>query len=190
LALAAEYNGFMASTQGKLLIASPRLVDPNFMRTVVLMVQHNEQGALGLVLNRPLELTVRDACKESLPEECEMDQVLHQGGPCQGPLMVLHANELSKDSDVFPGVYFTTERGKVEILLKQPDARARYFVGYSGWGPGQLEAEMEVESWLVVPAESDMIFDGKPNLWSKLMTRRMMDHPTDLSNIPDNPSMN
>jgi putative transcriptional regulator len=180
----------MPTTQGKLLIASPRLADPNFMRTVVLMVQHNNQGALGLVLNRPLELTVREACKESLPEECDVNQILHQGGPCQGPLMVLHGNELSKDSDVLPGVYFTTERAKIESLLKKPAPNARYFVGYSGWGPGQLEAEMEVESWLVVPADSSMIFEGKPNLWSKLMTRRMMDHPADLSNIPDNPSMN
>ena len=106
------------------------------MRTVVLMVQHNEQGALGLVLNRPLELTVRDACKESLPEQCEVEQVLHQGGPCQGPLMVIHANELSKDSDVFPGVYFTTERGKIEILLKQSDAQGAVFRGIFRLGAG------------------------------------------------------
>jgi putative transcriptional regulator len=180
----------MTSTQGKLLIASPRLADPNFSRTVVLMVQHNQQGALGLVLNRPLELTVKDACRESLPEECDVSQLLHQGGPCQGPLMVVHANELSKDSDVLPGVYFTTERGKIETLLKKPASLARYFVGYSGWGPGQLEAEVEVESWLVVPADSGMIFEGKSNLWSKLMTRRMLDPKADLSSIPDNPSMN
>ena len=180
----------MESTRGKLLIASPRLADPNFMRTVVLMIQHNDQGALGLVLNRPLDLTVRDACKETLPEPCNVDQILHQGGPCQGPLMVLHGNELSKDSDVLPGVYFTTERAKIESLLKHPGAQARYFVGYSGWAPGQLEAEMEVESWLVSPADSGMVFEAKSNLWSKLMTRRMMDQPADLSSIPDNPSMN
>jgi putative transcriptional regulator len=180
----------MATTQGKLLIASPRLADPNFLHTVVLMIQHNNQGALGLVLNRPLDLTVRDACKDTLPQECDVNQPLHQGGPCQGPLMVVHGNELSKDSDVMPGVYFTTERAKIEALLKQPTATARYFVGYSGWGPGQLEAEMEIESWLVVPADMNLVFEGKSNLWSKLMARRMMDHPQDLSNIPDNPSMN
>jgi putative transcriptional regulator len=180
----------MASTQGKLLIASPRLADPNFAHTVVLMIQHSEQGALGLVLNRPLQTTVREACQASLSDPCEVEDFLHQGGPCQGPLMVLHGNELSKDSDVLPGIYFTTERGKIESLLRHPSSHARYFVGYSGWGPGQLEAEMEVESWLIVPAESSLVFESKSNVWSKLMALRMMDGQVDISSIPDDPSMN
>ncbi|MGA3066517.1 MAG: YqgE/AlgH family protein [Tepidisphaeraceae bacterium] len=180
----------MPSTQGKLLIASPRLADPNFARTVVLMVQHNDQGALGLVLNRPLQITVREACQQSLTDPCGVEAFLHQGGPCQGPLMVLHGCELSKDSDVLPGVYFTTERGKIESLLRQPTDQARYFVGYSGWGAGQLEAEMEIESWLIVPADSNLVFEGKSNLWSKLMAGRMLGRAADISSIPDDPSMN
>ena len=103
------------------------------------MIQHNEEGALGLILNRPLEITVRQACKQSLDEECEVDEPLHQGGPCEGPLMVVHGNELEKDADVFPGVFFTTEKAKIEALLKQQVALARYFVGYAGWSAGQLE---------------------------------------------------
>ncbi len=142
----------MDSTQGKLLLASPRLADPNFARSVVLMIQHNDQGALGLILNRPLQISVRQACEQSLGEPCEVDGLLHQGGPCEGPLMVLHGNEMVKDADVLPGVFFTTEKSKIESLLKNQLAVARYFVGYAGWSPGQLEAEMEMESWIVADA--------------------------------------
>ena len=180
----------MASTQGKLLLASPRLADPNFARTVVLMIQHNEEGALGLILNRPLEITVRQACKQSLDEECAVDEPLHQGGPCEGPLMVVHGNELEKDADVFPGVFFTTEKAKIEALLKQQVALARYFVGYAGWSAGQLENEMESDSWIVTDPAPDVIFQHQPNLWMKLMRGRVLRQWVDPSRIPDDPTVN
>jgi putative transcriptional regulator len=180
----------MKSTRGKFLIASPKLADPNFARTVLLMVQHSEEGALGLVLNRPLETTVRQACEQSLGEPCEVDDVLYQGGPCEGPLMVLHGNELAKDADVVSGVFFTTEKSKIESLLRQKLADARYFVGYAGWAPGQLEAEMEIESWVVAPAEAMHVFQNTPNLWWKLMARQALGQSIDPSNIPDDPSSN
>jgi putative transcriptional regulator len=180
----------MSSTQGKLLIASPRLADPNFARSVVLMIQHGEQGALGLILNRPLQITVNEVCKQSLGETSSIEGQLHQGGPCEGPLMVLHGNEMAKDSDVMPGLFFTTERSKIEIILRQPPDQFRFFAGYSGWASGQLEAEMEVESWLVVPADPNLVFESTSNLWSKLMTQRMIGGQIDLSRIPDDPTVN
>jgi putative transcriptional regulator len=180
----------MESTQGKLLLASPRLLDPNFSRTVVLMVQHNEQGALGLVLNRPLQITVRQACEQSLGEACEVDGLLHQGGPCEGPLMVLHANEMSKDADVLPGVFFTTEKTKIESLLKQQISSARYFVGYSGWTAGQLESEMELDSWVIADAIPEHVFGEEENLWTRLIRQRLLGPWIDPSNIPDDPSVN
>jgi len=180
----------MDSTQGKLLLASPRLADPNFARAVVLMIQHNEEGALGLILNRPLEITVRQACKQSLDEECSVDEFLHQGGPCEGPLMVVHGNEMEKDADVLPGVFFTTEKAKIEALLKQQIALARYFVGYAGWSAGQLEAEMEIDSWIVADAAPDFIFQNESNLWMKLMRGRVLGQWVDPSRIPDDPTVN
>lgn len=180
----------MESTQGKLLLASPRLADPNFARTVVLMIQHNEAGALGLVLNRPLEITVRQACEQSLGEECEVDEFLHQGGPCEGPLMVVHGNELEKDADVLPGVFFTTEKAKIEALLKQQIPTARYFVGYAGWSAGQLEAEMEIESWIIADAAPGLIFQEQPNMWIKLMRGHGLGQWVDPSRIPDDPTVN
>jgi putative transcriptional regulator len=180
----------METTQGKLLLASPRLADPNFARSVVLMIQHNEDGALGLVLNRPLEISVRQACEESLGEQCEVEGSLYQGGPCEGPLMVVHGNEMAKDADVLPGVFFTTEKGKIEVLLKQQVASARYFVGYAGWTAGQLEEEMEIESWVVADAAATAIFDEPTNLWIKLMRGRMLGQWVDPSRIPEDPTVN
>jgi putative transcriptional regulator len=180
----------MDSTQGKLLLASPRLVDPNFSHSVVLMIQHNEQGALGLVLNHPLQITVRQACEQSLDEPCEVDGFLHQGGPCEGPLMVLHANEMAKDADVFPGVFFTTEKAKIETLLKQQLASARYFVNYAGWSAGQLEDELERDSWVVADPEAANIFEDANGLWTKLMRKRVLSQWIDPTQIPDDPSVN
>jgi putative transcriptional regulator len=180
----------MESTQGKLLLASPRLADPNFAQSVVLMIQHNEQGALGLVLNRPLTISVRQACESTLDAPCEVDAFLHHGGPCEGPLMVLHGNELAKDADVLPGVFFTTEKSKIESLLKHQTPLARYFVGYSGWSAGQLEAEMELESWVVVQAAPDHVFQDVANLWVSLMRRELLGQWIDPARIPDDPTVN
>jgi putative transcriptional regulator len=180
----------MESTQGKVLLASPRLSDPNFAGSVVLMIQHNDQGALGLILNRPLQISVKQACEQSLGEPCEVEGVLHQGGPCEGPLMVLHGNETVKDADVFPGVFFTTEKTKIESLLKTQLGMARYFVGYAGWSPGQLEAEMEVESWLIAEAQPAYVFEDQANLWLTLVRQRLLGQWIDPSKIPDDPSVN
>jgi putative transcriptional regulator len=180
----------MESTQGKLLIASTRLLDPNFSRSVLLMIQHNEDGAFGLVLNRPLTATVREACEAAMHESCKVDDVLRQGGPCDGPLMVLHAGEFAPDVEVAEGLFFTTDRVKIESLLNHPETRARYFVGYSGWVAGQLEAEMETGSWLVSPLDIDHALDAGPKTWSHLMTKLTMGQWIDEADLPDDPTMN
>jgi len=156
----------MESLQGQLLIASPRLVDPNFARSVVVMVQHSDDGALGLIVNRPLQTSIKEVCEKALDIPCEIEAQLHQGGPCEGPLMVVHTHETQSDIEVFPGVYFTTDREKIEWLLNHNDGAIKYFVGYAGWAAGQLETEMESGSWLTVPAEEEQIFQAGEELWS------------------------
>ena len=190
----------MASLKGQLLIASPRLMDPNFVRTVVLMVQHGEEGALGLILNRPLQATVRDVCEKVLETSCEIDSPLYQGGPCEGPLMVLHTHGEEDEPEVLPGLHFTAERGKIEKLLAGgwesaegggplgDGLYAKFFVGYAGWGAGQLESEMETGSWLTAPAEVLHVFDPSEKLWSKLTT--WLTVGIDPDRIPDDPSVN
>ena len=180
----------MQSLAGKLLIASKTLMDPNFVQTVILIVQHDDNGALGLVLNRPLKTSIKQACEQALEIPCELDGPLYQGGPCEGPLMVVHTHETQSDIEVFPGVYFTTDREKIEWLLNHNDGAIKFFVGYAGWAAGQLESEIETESWLIAPADARVVLDGDMEQWSKLMTQLTLGKWIDPERIPDDPSLN
>lgn len=182
----------MPNLRGQLLIASPRLSDPNFIRTVVLMVQHGDEGALGLVLNRPLETTVADVCEKLIEGPCRADGPLLQGGPCEGPLMVLHAHQARSDLEVVSGVHFTTDREKIEWLLGNAEAdEVRCFVGYAGWGAGQLEAELETGSWLCFAGQAQHVFGPNDRLWSKLTTSLVAGEGLlEPDDVPDDPSMN
>jgi putative transcriptional regulator len=193
----------MKSLQGHLLVASPKLVDPNFFHTVVLLVQHNQDGALGLVLNRPLQTTVQEMWEEVGESDCEIDQPLHQGGPCEGPLMVVHGKHSSAEIEVSEGVYFCTSRERIEALIglggDDSDGKAiKFFVGYAGWTAGQLEAELEEESWLTLNANPQAVFQGDEHLWSDLV--RALSRASEVVDpkmilvdpklIPDDPSVN
>jgi putative transcriptional regulator len=162
----------MDSLAGRLLISSPSLQDPNFRRTVVLMTHHDEQGAVGLVLSRPSELRIADA----LPDADELpytDEVVYIGGPVQ-PEAVVVLIELEQ-----PHEEMTTIVGAVAYLPPElpPDElairRARVFAGYSGWGPGQLEAELGESAWIVAGAEPDDVFEPDPDrLWRTAVGRK------------------
>ncbi len=180
----------MPSLAGHFLIASPRLMDPNFFRTVVLMVQHDENGSLGLVLNRPLTATIRDVCRDALEQDCEIEGVMHQGGPCPGPLMAVHTFEPAAQTLVLPGLHFATEKERIELLLHEPTATARFFVNYSGWTAGQLEAELEEGSWLTLPATIDRVFSSTDQLWTNLTKLATLGKWVPLDQIPDDPSVN
>jgi putative transcriptional regulator len=179
----------MNSLQGKILLASSRLLESNFVHTVILMVQHDQNGALGLVLNRPLEITVRDACEQALELPCVADGFIHQGGPCEGPLMVVHQDRDAADIKVFDGVYFTTQKERIETLLAQKDAAAKFFVGYSGWGPNQLEAEMQTGSWVTVMPRKEHVFNDNVD-WQKLMTQATLGQYIDVERMPADPTVN
>jgi putative transcriptional regulator len=182
---------------GKLLLASQQLADPNFNRTVILLVQHGADGALGLVLNRPLEMSVKDACRDSLEISCRADGVLLHGGPCQGPLMALHTHENSlyfgpqDRCQVLSGLYFSTDRDELEWLLQLEQPKALFFLGYSGWGPGQLESELADGAWMVTTASPERVFGAKgPEHWAKLMTHAGLAGKIRPELIPDDPSLN
>ncbi|MDB5293741.1 MAG: hypothetical protein JWL69_4982 [Phycisphaerales bacterium] len=183
----------MKSLQGQLLIASPQLTDPNFARSVVLIVQHNEEGALGLILNRPLEATMQDVWEQVSEEPCQTEASLHQGGPCEGPLMAVHAQESLGQMEVVPGIYFSTDREAFEELVSRDRDDVKFFVGHSGWSPGQLEEELESGAWLIAPAKAQHVFSEGETLWAKL--RRAVSLLTsfpwlDPKLIPDDPTVN
>ena len=174
---------------GQLLISSPRLRDPNFFKTVVLIVKDEAEGALGVILNRPLEVTVADACGEQLDIASELNIPIHQGGPCEGPLTVLHANPAAGGEEVVEGVRFCMDREDIEWLMAHNTGPIKFFAGYSGWGEGQLDAEIEQGAWLLTPATADHVFENQGD-WSKLTTWMAMGKSVDLDRIPDDPSVN
>jgi len=159
----------MPSLEGHLLIASKELRDPNFSRSVVLMVRHNDEGALGLILNRPLEVRLRQVWEQVSSTPCKRNDPIHLGGPCEGPLMALHEQASLGESQVVDGLYFCTHRDYLEELAGDPERNVRFFAGFSGWATGQLEGEMEQDSWLTLPAKAQHAFAEEVDLWDQVM---------------------
>ena len=191
---AAIFLRSMDNLQGQLLVASPQLRDPNFHRSIILIVRDEEDGAMGLVLNRPLEMTVAEACAQVLETPCTVEASLHEGGPCEGPMMVLLAGEAYGeaigDQEVFSGVWFITNKDEIESLLADGGADLKCFVGYAGWTQGQLESELAAGAWLAHPADPENVFSADPRQWSKLMTQITLGDEIDPKRIPDDPSVN
>lgn len=153
----------MASLLGMLLIASPTLDDSYFSRTVSLLVEHGPGGALGLVLNRPLEMPMAEAWKQISGEPCADLGALHVGGPVEGPLMVLHQKAESSQVAVTADLHFCAEAKLIEgVLTGEADAAApaqvRCFTGYAGWSAGQLEEELAQGTWVLARADPRLVF--------------------------------
>ena len=181
----------MDSRKGQLLIASGRLMDPNFIRSVVLVVQHDDDGVLGVILNRPLELSVAEACGPMVESAGEIESPINQGGPCPGPLMVLHGDGEAGGDRIVDGVWFTAEREPIEQIMRADTRPAKYFANYSGWGVDQLEREINDGSWIVTPASAFDVFDAEPETqWNKLTARLTAGGYIHPDHIPDDPSTN
>ena len=183
----------MKSLQGQLLIAAPSLIDPNFFRTVVLLVQHNEEGALGLVLNRATGTAIREAWQQVSQSICLREAALNHGGPCDGPLMVVHTLADVAGSEVSPGLFFCTQREDVEQVIGSGEGEARFFIGYAGWTAGQLENEMGTGSWITLPATQEHLFNDDVFLWEQTTRQaaRIAAYPNIKTNlVPRDPTMN
>ncbi len=179
------------SLKGQLLIAGATLPDPNFARTVVLVCEHSEDGALGLVLNRPGELVVG----ESAPELSELlgdEAVIDSGGPVQTDALLVLAEFEDPDQagiQIVENVGLVGDRSEIDDLVDET-LRARVFAGYAGWGPGQLDAELEREDWFVAPAGTDDIFNPDADeLWSRVLARKGA-HFALVARMPIDPSVN
>ncbi|MBI5104961.1 MAG: YqgE/AlgH family protein [Solirubrobacterales bacterium] len=163
-----------SSLQGQLLIAAPTLPDPNFARTVVAIANHDDEGALGVVLNRPSDTEVADAAPE-LADLVEPGDLVHVGGPVQPQAIVVLADfdEPGEAAFVIAGtVGLVSDRTALE-RLPGVSSRRRVFAGYAGWGPGQLEAELEREDWIVEAARPEDVFTDAPeHLWSTVLDRK------------------
>jgi len=178
------------SLTGSLLLSNASLFDPNFRRTIVLVGHHDEEGAVGVVLNRVLEVTVDEAVPP-LAELVPPGEPLFLGGPVQQQAAVVMA-EFDDPSQAgviaFDHVGFLPEEADHEHL--EGVRRVRVFAGYAGWGPGQLEAELEEDAWLVTPALADDVFHLQPDhLWGEVV-RRLGPRYEVMRLLPTDPNLN
>lgn len=157
----------MALQPGKLLIASPKLIDPNFHRTVILCFQSNPEGAAGLVLNRPTPVGVSEIWENVSTKTCPLTQPIYWGGPVEGPLMVLHSRLMLAEISLLPCVLFSVDREHLVTIVEEAKEPIRLFSGYSGWGPGQLDNEILEGSWLVADTHESFVFSDPDTQWKR-----------------------
>ncbi len=176
---------------GKLLIAEPFMGDPNFERSVVLLCEYNEKGSFGLVLNQKTNLTLADVM-----DDVYMDFPIYLGGPVeQNTLHFIHrlGNQVEGAIEIGNGIYWSGDFDNVKTLInigviKEQDIRL--FVGYSGWGAGQLDNEMKRNSWITSETNANFIFDTPSDQFWRAILKSMGGEYKVLSNYPTDPRLN
>ena len=170
-----------------LLLSMPQLVDPNFSRTVVLLCKHSDGGAFGLVVNRPLVTSGRVVVNLDPPVSTDSDLEVWVGGPVepQRSWMLVGgesgSEEFSSGMRIADGLYLSTSPDLLRRLLEpDPPPRTRLVVGYSGWGPGQLEAELTASAWLMSDIDRELIFNTPPERMWEAAIRRLGADPATL----------
>jgi putative transcriptional regulator len=177
---------------GRVLVSEPFLMDSYFKRTVILLGEHGEDGTVGFILNKPTDLTLNDALEDFPP----FDAPLYFGGPVQtDTIHFLHTlgKKLEGSKEIIPGIYWggSLETLKLLIETRQVDKdEIRFFAGYSGWEPEQLDDEMKGRTWLISNGKKDFAFSDSPEeLWGEVL-RSMGSQYAILANFPENPSLN
>ncbi len=177
---------------GILLISDPFLKDPNFMRTVVLLCEHNEEGTFGLVLNRRLHQKL----SELVTGLDGVDMPVFYGGPVQmDTLHFIHQmpEEIPGSKEISRGIYWGGDFDIVTSLLRKgilDDSNIRFYIGYSGWGSGQLDDELEEKSWLTVKSNRKLIFhDDVKSIWKDAL-KQMGGQYVQLIHYPTDPQLN
>ena len=179
-------------SQGRLLIAEPFLGDPNFERSVVLVCEHNESGTFGFVLNQTTHLLLKDVIEDEIYAQIP----LHIGGPVeQNTLHFVHRmGAVIEDSvQIGEGLYWGGDFEQLRSLLNMgtvTEQDVRFFIGYSGWGSGQLDGELTQNAWIVTETDADFIFDTPANQFWRGILRRMDGKYKALSNYPTDPRLN
>jgi putative transcriptional regulator len=187
-----KYKNKINPEKGRLLISEPFLPDPNFERTVVLLCDHNSEGSFGFVLNKPSVLKIN----EVIEDIHELDEIVYIGGPVQQDTMhFIHRRvALDKAVEIREGINWG---GSFEDLILSVNTKQiektdiRFFLGYSGWGPGQLESELEENSWIVCDFVTDeLLFDTDPKIMWKKALESMGGRFSVYSKYPLDPRLN
>jgi len=159
------------SLQGNCLLASPFMDDPNFFRSVIYLVRHAEDHAFGLILNRPTHFRLDKVVSMVCELKCVHDGPLYCGGPVDGPLIALHDQAELGSEECIDGLSMTSDQDKLLKLFVMPQAKLRLFDGLASRGPGQLEQELDVGSWLIADIDADLVLSDDPEMWENLLKR-------------------
>lgn len=177
---------------GRLLVSEPFMLDPNFKRTVILLVEHNEKGSVGFVINKELDVTPHEA----IAEFPVFNQKLMLGGPVQrDSLFFIHVlgAKLPGSMEIMEGVWWGGDYDKLKEMIAEgelDETQVRFFIGYSGWEKGQLEKELGINSWIVAPAEKNYLFgELSDDLWKTVLKKLGKQHAL-VAEYPEDPSLN
>lgn len=186
---------YTTATKGRLLVATPPLEDPNFDRTVIFVLEHHDEGAIGVVINRPSE----DALDEPLDRWVDLQSVptsIFHGGPVEENALIALAETttpLEDDAEHLSpivGSIASADLTADPALVAGEVAGVRVFRGYAGWGPGQLESEIEAGAWLVLDSEPGDVFSHEPDELWRTVLRRQPGRLSWLATAPDDLSWN
>jgi putative transcriptional regulator len=183
----------MKSLAGQLLVASPQLLDPNFARSLVLLIEHTDEGALGLVVNRPVGKTIQELWREVGSATCHSRQPIYLGGPVPGPLMALHNRPNLAELEPSPGVFFAAKKQHLDALVLDEEPAYKIFLGHAGWGGGQLEAEIEEGAWRTLTAAADQVFSTAQDLWETVFREighSLLRSMIGIKDLPPDPTVN
>lgn len=182
----------MQPSTGIFLIAAPTLLDANFKRAVVFLAQHDDDGTLGYVLNRQLKATL----SEIVPDLYGFDAPLYWGGPCQNDtLHCIHnvGTHIPGAAEITNGIYWGGDFDVIRDLIIAGAAAAedfRFFIGYAGWGGGQLDDEIEEKSWILTDSTPEAVFaESAKNFWTRTLKNMGGEYRT-LAKTPEHPSLN
>jgi putative transcriptional regulator len=183
----------MNSLQGRFLVAAPHQLDPSFAGAVILVVEHGDRGAMGVIVNCPKDRHAGISQQRSARLRWPKGPGLHFGGPVAGPLMAVHRDESFAEIEVLPGVFFAGRKKNVRALMRSGQQPCKVFTGYVGWGPGQLEREVEYGIWRAIPATAAKIFSSGDNLWERLLRQAcdsLLQEMCNIKYIPSDVSLN
>jgi putative transcriptional regulator len=185
----------MESLQGQLLVASSSLTDPNFVKTIVLIAVHGDDGAIGLILNRELGTPVRDIWSQVSKTRCVRRENVRHGGPVRGTLMAIHDHRSLANLVVAQGIYLATELSAMESLAIQDEGPILFYLGHARWEPGQLEGELREGAWHLLPVRVEHAFGDldAESVWKQAVNeagRRGLRALVPVKHVPDDPRAN
>jgi putative transcriptional regulator len=179
-------------TIGRILVSEPFLLDAYFKRSVILLGEHGDEGTIGFILNKPTDLKLNDALEDFPP----FDAPLYFGGPVQtDTIHFLHTlgSRLEGSKELLPGIFWGGELETLKLLIDTGQVSKndiRFFAGYSGWEPHQLDHELQGKNWLVSNCKKEFAFSIEPDeLWGEVL-RSMGSQYAILANFPEDPSLN